>query len=333
MKKYLLILIGLSFFFALPAYAMPTQIEVATTTLANANNGNSTSTFHTPTTSGELVLVFVADAGSNSSTVTDNLNDTYVNEYTTRITGSQFMELWYLANAPSGITSVNVKETTAHLGAVTATHWTGIATSPLDTASSPTGPSSTPWASSPITTSQATELIVGDVYGIYNGVNCAVVPSGSWTNGYTFNPASGWDGANGGGTMYSYQVVSTIQTNVQDTGTDSGTCNHYAGIVGFEAAPAVPVINSFTATPSSFLCFGGSVKLSWNVTGDSSDTISGVGSVATGTASTSISLSATQTFTLTSQNALGTSTASLTVPVYTCGVIAQNVVADRCIFL
>jgi hypothetical protein len=67
-----------------------------------------------------------------------------------------------------------------------------------------------------------------------------------------------------------------------------------------------PQINLFTATPSSLPPGGGSVKLEWDVSGASSLSISGVGSVTPlDKGSKSVNLSASQTFTLTASNSAG----------------------------
>jgi len=80
--------------------------------------------------------------------------------------------------------------------------------------------------------------------------------------------------------------------------------------------PAPPVINSFTATPSSVV-FGNSVTLAWNVTGATSLSIDqGVGPVTPVTSgSTSVTPTVSVTYTLTATNVAGgaTATASVTV--------------------
>ena len=80
-----------------------------------------------------------------------------------------------------------------------------------------------------------------------------------------------------------------------------------------EVTPTRPVIQSFTASPSSIAVRGSSV-LSWTVTGATSLSISpGLGAV-TGTSYT-VRPSSTTTYTLSATNAGGTSTASVTVTV------------------
>jgi peptidoglycan/xylan/chitin deacetylase (PgdA/CDA1 family) len=75
--------------------------------------------------------------------------------------------------------------------------------------------------------------------------------------------------------------------------------------------PAKPVINSFSANPST-ITTGSSTQLSWSVTGASSTSIdNGVG-VVTGT-SVNVSPTQTTTYTLTAINPGGTTTAAITV--------------------
>lgn len=72
-------------------------------------------------------------------------------------------------------------------------------------------------------------------------------------------------------------------------------------------APSVPVINTFTATPSA-INSGQSSTLAWSVTGSTSLSIDqGIGSV-TGTTSRTVSPAATTTYTLTATNSAGSVT-------------------------
>ena len=70
---------------------------------------------------------------------------------------------------------------------------------------------------------------------------------------------------------------------------------------------ALPVVNSFTASPSS-ITVGSSATLSWNVSNATSVTIDqGVGAVGS-SGTTSVSPAATTTYTLTATNAAGSAT-------------------------
>jgi hypothetical protein len=76
-------------------------------------------------------------------------------------------------------------------------------------------------------------------------------------------------------------------------------------------APLPPVISSFSANPSTTTP-GSPVTLSWNISGATSVTLSGVGDV-TGSSSTTVNPSATTVYTLTASSAGGTTTASAIV--------------------
>lgn len=88
---------------------------------------------------------------------------------------------------------------------------------------------------------------------------------------------------------------------------------------------AAPVISSFIATPPS-VNVGSSAVLSWNVSGASSLSISGIGAV-TGTMAT-VTPSATTNYILTATNSGGSSTSSATVTVTAVGTTSPSVVAQ-----
>ena len=90
----------------------------------------------------------------------------------------------------------------------------------------------------------------------------------------------------------------------------------FGGVVDQVITPggtSKPTIASFTANPAN-ITSGQSSSLTWNVSGATSITISGIGDV-TGLSSKPVSPSATTSYTLTATNAGGTSTASITVTV------------------
>jgi len=112
------------------------------------------------------------------------------------------------------------------------------------------------------------------------------------------------------GTSVSASPVATTTytltaTNVAGSTTASAT-------VTVNPATQPPVIASFTASPA-ILTAGQSTTLAWNVTGATSLSISGLGTV-TGT-SVSASPAATRTYTLTATNPAGSTTASMGVTV------------------
>lgn len=88
---------------------------------------------------------------------------------------------------------------------------------------------------------------------------------------------------------------------------------------GNPPTPSVPVIQSFSAAPSS-VAQGQSSILSWSVTGATSLSISGVGPVSG--SSLSVTPASTTTYTLTASNATGNATRSTTVTVGSAGATA-----------
>jgi hypothetical protein len=85
-----------------------------------------------------------------------------------------------------------------------------------------------------------------------------------------------------------------------------------ASVTVSAAAPAGPVISSFSASPGTLPTGGGKATLSWSVTGATSLSIdNGVGTVS-GT-SVSVSVTTSTVFTLTATNASGSTTASASV--------------------
>lgn len=87
-----------------------------------------------------------------------------------------------------------------------------------------------PWNSLPVTTTVPAEYLAGVMVGAFNGANCAPSSNGSWTQDQHTNNlgGTGWTSA------YAHQIVSTIQTNIENTGTDTAsTCQHWALIAAF----------------------------------------------------------------------------------------------------
>lgn len=221
------------------AQAAVTQIEAVSAVSNGA--GNITANFGTATNSGELITVAAVTGldGNTPTTVTDNKGDTYAKVYgITGIRNHYSSNLYYLANAPAGITTITVMEDGDVSGGVIAAHYMGVATAnPLDVFSAPnTAGSATPWVSGAITTNQANELLVGSVFATNGTANCTVAASGNWTQDSLITNGA-LDGANGGAMAYAHQIVYAIQTNIQDTGTNpAGNCMNYAGIAAFKSA-------------------------------------------------------------------------------------------------
>ncbi|MBU4257544.1 DUF1566 domain-containing protein [Patescibacteria group bacterium] len=94
-----------------------------------------------------------------------------------------------------------------------------------------------------------------------------------------------------------------------------------AGCTG--APPTAPIINSFSASPST-ITIGESSTLSWSVTDATSVTIdNGIGSVAL-TGTTGVNPTTTTTYTLTATNSTGSVTATTTVTVSSAVTVTYN---------
>jgi hypothetical protein len=217
------------------------QVEV----VAAASNGAGSVaiTLGTATTAGELITVHVgtgeASGASPGSTVVDNLGSSYATAWSDHIAYQYNDELFYLANAPSGITSLTITLNNGIVfGGAIVGHYKGAATTaPLDVSSSPTaGSPLASWSSGSVTTTQANELLVGTVIGVPATGSMTLAAGGSWTLDGTLSSAD-FDGGNGNELANSYQIVSTIQTGIGSAWTDStGTAYNCAGIATFKAA-------------------------------------------------------------------------------------------------
>ena len=106
----------------------------------------------------------------------------------------------------------------------------------------------------------------------------------------------------------------TYRVRVFNGATDLSGNQLHSNTVTFSvpACGALPVINSFTASPST-ITVGNTVILSWNVTSATTISISGIG-VVTGT-STTVSPTTTTTYTLTATNSAGSVTRQVPVTV------------------
>jgi hypothetical protein len=119
------------------------------------------------------------------------------------------------------------------------------------------------------------------------------------------------------GTRSVAPAVTTVYTLTALSSAGTATATTQVIVTGAAPPPTptgVPVINYFTASPSS-ISLGGSATLSWNVSNATSVTIdNGVGSVGS-SGSTSVLPTATTVFTLTASNAAGSATATALVSV------------------
>jgi len=99
-------------------------------------------------------------------------------------------------------------------------------------------------------------------------------------------------------------------------------------IAGCTGASPTPIINSFSAIPST-ITVGESSTLNWSVTDATSVTIdNGIGSVAL-TGTTAVNPTITTTYTLTSTNVAGSVTATTTVTVSSAVAVTYNGNTER----
>jgi hypothetical protein len=112
-----------------------------------------------------------------------------------------------------------------------------------------------------------------------------------------------------------FAAVSARYVRLWTNGSNVNPYNHYVEVQVFGAGGGGPTVSSFGASPSS-VTSGQSSTLSWNVSGATSLSISGVGTVTPVTSgSVTVTPPATTTYTLTATNASGTTTATTTVTV------------------
>ena len=112
----------------------------------------------------------------------------------------------------------------------------------------------------------------------------------------------------------STSVCPSATTTYTLTATNANGSVTQTATVTVMAAPTAPIVNSFTASPSSVYT-GICSNLSWNVAGATSVTVSPeIGSVP-GTSSTQVCPSATKTYTLTATNNVGSVTRTATVTI------------------
>ncbi len=120
-----------------------------------------------------------------------------------------------------------------------------------------------------------------------------------------------YSSASGSGSLVVTPATTTTYTLTASNSAGSAT----ASIVVSVSLPSLPVINSFTASPTGIVS-GASSTLSWSTTGATSISIApGAFTSALAAGTTSVSPSSTTTYTLTATNAAGSVTATATVTV------------------
>jgi len=120
-------------------------------------------------------------------------------------------------NIPTGVTWVKATPATGDNFTFTFAEYTGIATTnALDQQSGRLSNTSSPWTSPTVTTTQANELLIGEVEFGETTDGGALSPTGGWTKvAETDRDFSSSESA------IMEQMVSSIQTNIAATGTGS----------------------------------------------------------------------------------------------------------------
>lgn len=171
---------------ASPAYAVIAQVQKVG--IAGGNNGavaTVTCAFAANNAAGNLIVVGGGDAGATSGhtlSVSDSLGNTYTAAQS-NFTGANndVLSLWYVASSLAGANTVTV--TVSGTGAdhyCWAAEYSGIATvTPLDQTTAAANAGVTAWTSGNVTTTQASELLIGWAMG-GNGAATATAGTG-WT--------------------------------------------------------------------------------------------------------------------------------------------------------
>jgi hypothetical protein len=217
-----------------------TYIEtVGATSKTNCTSG-ITLTFGTATTSNELITVsWMEEPSGGATTITDSNSSAYTKDWElTSFAAHLSSGEAHFYTLSTSITTVTVTGISGTVGCVvSAAHFKRSSGSWLvdkTGAASNTGITATPFAgpTGGITTTSANEVIIGQV-GVHRaaGGNCAVGVTGSWIQGYQNAEISV-----GNAMQSSYQIVSSTQTALQNTGT-VGTCTSFSaapGLVSFK---------------------------------------------------------------------------------------------------
>ena len=182
-------------------------------------------------------------------------------------------EIWYLANAASGETSVVITATgTSELAGIVYQEPSAVTSSPLDQVQGATAASSTSWSSTATPTlTQAGELVIGVVGGPFGGSGATLTgPSGAWTNTSTIQIGGSLKNI----AMSGYEIVSSTAAQTYN-GTASVAGNNGTVIATFKLAPpsittsslpggtvGVPYSQALAAT-------GGTTPYTWSVSSGS----------------------------------------------------------------
>ena len=271
------------------------------------SGGTSVAVTISATTAGDLLLVGINSDASTLTSVTDNKSNTYT-AASKVVSGGETYAIYYAKNILAGATSVTVKTSYGDTDVIVAEYQGMDTAAPFDQTAffdnGYNGGASFTSHATPQTTA-ASELLwgfAGDKYG-----NKPV-----WTAG------SGWTARRTQVSSFAQDQIVSAQGQFTSSGTMNATNGYEIGAMiatfKFSGAPPPPppTISSFSAAPAS-ITSGQSSQLSWSVSGATSLSISGIGTV-TGTTA-SVSPTVTTTYTLTATNTGGSATAQTTVTV------------------
>ncbi len=301
---------------ATKALSLTVQTTVATTTAHIQTTGASTpgsgassvNVTINPATAGNTLLVGINTDASSLTAVSDNKSDTF-SVASKVVAGGETYAIYYAKNIAAGATSVTVTTSYGDSDVIVSEYQGLDPVAPFDQTSffdnGYNGGLSYTSHAAPQTTS-AFELLwgfSGDKYG----------------NTLVWTPATGWTARRAQRSSFAQEQIVSTQGQFAATGTFTSSSGYEIGamIATFKAAsgappPPPPTISSFTAKPKA-ITSGQSSQLAWSVSGATSLSISGIGTV-TGT-STSVSPAQTTTYTLTAANAGGSTTAQTAVTV------------------
>ncbi|MBL7061476.1 MAG: CAP domain-containing protein [Dehalococcoidia bacterium] len=220
---------------------------------------------------------------------------------------------------PAGSVSASPASTTTYN--LTATNSAGSVTQSVTIAvTTPSPPTSPPPTSPPPTSPPPTSPVITS----FTASPSSISPGGNSTLTWSVSGATSVFLDHGVGVVSnagSAMASPASTTTYTLTATSSvGTVSQSVTVTVAAAPPpspppaSLPVITSFTASPSS-ISSGGSSMLSWNATGVTSVSISPGGGYLPASGSATASPAATTTYTLTATNAAGTATRQVTVTV------------------
>ncbi len=240
------------------------------------SGGSSVAVTISATTAGDLLLVGINSDATTLTSVTDNKSNTYT-AASKVVSGGETYAIYYAKNILAGATSVTVKTSYGDTDVIVAEYQGMDTAAPFDQTAffdnGYNGGASFTSHATPQTTA-ASELLwgfAGDKYG-----NKPV-----WTS------ASGWTARRTQVSSFAQDQIVSAQGQFTSSGSMNATNGYEIGAMiatfKFSGAPPPPppTISSFTAAPTA-ITSGQTSTLSWSVSGATSLSISGIGTV-TGT--------------------------------------------------